>query len=598
MNQSLTTLNSYNIYHLLWTIPEDFGGMTNAVLRRATEFSRITGRHHEILTLSASDEPLIRTAALHEDGRLGTTVSIRNIWHDLAFMTDIDLRRLKGQSELNQTPSPSPRRSSDAEERRYSHRGELLQIDRYRPDGTLLASDERDVSKSGEQGGRRITLFLSDGDIQAQWNSAALFFHAWFDYLLDGSDKSAIICDSKYAGKFLVNYINKAVLKIQGIHSYHLLPGEPITGRLRPSRAAVLRNADSFDAVTVLTKAQHHDFIEANICVGNCFVVSNFVDTPDLGTIGIRQPARAALVGRLAKEKQVDQAIAAIDRAAKQYPQIHLDIFGNGSEERRLRRLVAERQLFDHVTFHGSVPDAATQFQAASFSLLTSRVEGQSLVLLESLAAGCIPVSYDIKYGPSSLIEDGHNGFLVEPGNIDQLTATIIRLVEAPASELDRMRHAGLESIEQYKPERIAEEWADLLNFCWQHRSRNTPLALDISAKLRRYAFRGDALHLKIDVDGVLPRGSVDWAAVAWVGRDPSIYGRVFGKIRRRRKAYLTFKIPTDRVRFESTLDIYVDLRIAGHVYRRRVTADAVRRPFSFGSQELYSTVKQNLSIR
>ncbi|WP_200914854.1 glycosyltransferase [Arthrobacter sp. Leaf234] len=43
---------------------------------------------------------------------------------------------------------------------------------------------------------------------------------------------------------------------------------------------------------------------------------------------------------------------------------------------------------------------------AASFTLLTSTTEGLPLVLLEAMSGGCLPIAYDIPYGPADLIED------------------------------------------------------------------------------------------------------------------------------------------------------------------------------------------------
>ena len=58
-------------------------------------------------------------------------------------------------------------------------------------------------------------------------------------------------------------------------------------------------------------------------------------------------------------------------------------------------------------------PDARRELATASFLLLTSRSEGSPLVLVEAMAAGCLPIAYDVRYGPSDLIRNGRNGFLV-----------------------------------------------------------------------------------------------------------------------------------------------------------------------------------------
>ena len=59
------------------------------------------------------------------------------------------------------------------------------------------------------------------------------------------------------------------------------------------------------------------------------------------------------------------------------------------------------------------------------YILLTSLYEGFALVIQESIANGTPVISYDIKYGPRDMIQDGVNGYLVEDGNIDQLAECI-----------------------------------------------------------------------------------------------------------------------------------------------------------------------------
>ena len=96
----------------------------------------------------------------------------------------------------------------------------------------------------------------------------------------------------------------------------------------------------------------------------------------------------------------------------------------------------AETGSAAQVVLHGYAPGAAQHFAAASFSLMTSTTEGQSLVLLESMAAGCVPIAYDIRYGPSELLVDGETGFLVPGGDVSALADTIERFLALPVKRV------------------------------------------------------------------------------------------------------------------------------------------------------------------
>src|SRR5699024_11936079 len=90
------------------------------------------------------------------------------------------------------------------------------------------------------------------------------------------------------------------------------------------------------------------------------------------------------------------------------------DIYGVADESQEsLQTLIQGLNTADSIALRGYDPRARQRFEDSSFTLLTSEYEGQGLVLLESMAAGCIPIAYDIKYGPADIITDGVDGFLV-----------------------------------------------------------------------------------------------------------------------------------------------------------------------------------------
>ncbi len=84
----------------------------------------------------------------------------------------------------------------------------------------------------------------------------------------------------------------------------------------------------------------------------------------------------------------------------------------------------------------GTSSDARRRLATASFLLLTSSLEGFPLVLVEAMAAGCIPIAYDVPYGPSDVIVSGRNGFLVPAGDLDALTRAVAEFLRLPARRI------------------------------------------------------------------------------------------------------------------------------------------------------------------
>ena len=96
----------------------------------------------------------------------------------------------------------------------------------------------------------------------------------------------------------------------------------------------------------------------------------------------------------------------------------------------------------------------------ASFLLSTATSEGLPLALVEAMAAGCLPIAYDVPYGPSDLIVDGRTGFLVPSGDEVALAAAIERLLSLPRRTVTRMRRAAMRAARAYSDDAVTRSWA------------------------------------------------------------------------------------------------------------------------------------------
>jgi poly(glycerol-phosphate) alpha-glucosyltransferase len=132
-------------------------------------------------------------------------------------------------------------------------------------------------------------------------------------------------------------------------------------------------------------------------------------------------------------------------------------VWGQGELHAKLAALI--KKLGAPVRLRGHSPDAPEEFARASFSLLTSRSEAFGNVLIESMGRGCIPISYDMPYGPSDIITDGVDGFLVAVGDQDALADKIREVVSADQSVLAPVREAGYRRALQFSDERAVERW-------------------------------------------------------------------------------------------------------------------------------------------
>jgi len=125
-----------------------------------------------------------------------------------------------------------------------------------------------------------------------------------------------------------------------------------------------------------------------------------------------RDTNKAVVVARLDPLKQVNLAIELFPLIVESIPEATLDIYGRGPEEENLRNRINELNMGNNIFLKGYTDEPLAAFNTAVLSITTSIAEGYGLTLMESICNGCPPFAFDIKYGPSEIIEDGTTGFL------------------------------------------------------------------------------------------------------------------------------------------------------------------------------------------
>ena len=101
-------------------------------------------------------------------------------------------------------------------------------------------------------------------------------------------------------------------------------------------------------------------------------------------------------------------------------------IIQNPEKKDELQNLVNENDLGNKVIIIGRIPHSEMQswFNSADFIISTSHAEAFGMAVAEAMSCGCIPIVTNI---PSlkKLTGDGSCGILFEPGNVEQLAASL-----------------------------------------------------------------------------------------------------------------------------------------------------------------------------
>lgn len=509
-------------FTFLWGVPETFGGLTSASLERASAFARQDNRPVTIITFSPHNSGKDREQALKAEGRLDKRVSILNIWEDLSTWSDTELKRMKGTTRRvpEAVEDALPHVKGNTREQRTDDAGTVLQTDHYDAHGRLMVIDRQDMNDRGTKGGRLLTLLNSEGDIVGQWRTATAFYKAWLDVVF-GENPSYVIVDSAFAGSLFRTYQKSNVIFCPVLHSNFLEDHKADARELSGGKFEILRNLDRYDRVITLTRGQQQDMLEQHLSTENLTVISNLVRDLSGSAWRNRDKTQGLMLARLVDDKRIDHVIRAVSAACESEPGLRVDIYGDGGMQSELAELIGTNNAEDHVALRGFDSNAKNRFRNASFSLLTSKQEGQGLVLLESMSAGCIPIAYDIKYGPADIITDGVDGFLVPDGDIDALANAIVKVATMDKTTLRTMRRNAIKRAKDFYEAAIVRDWAQMFAEC----SFDPVQKSAATAKLTSLTVTDTALEIKAAVEKH-PWEKTSHSYVSWRLAGKPYYGR------------------------------------------------------------------------
>ncbi|MET9226654.1 glycosyltransferase [Lentzea sp. NPDC003310] len=154
----------------------------------------------------------------------------------------------------------------------------------------------------------------------------------------------------------------------------------------------------------------------------------------------------ALFVGRLDEEKRVDEFLRALARV----PGAFGEIVGDGTCKAEWELLARDLDITDRVRFHGFVSedDLLDAYARCDLFVMPGVAELQSLATMEAMAAGKPVIAANAMALPH-LVRPGRNGWLFEPGDVNQLAQRLHTLVhDAPMRS--RMGAASREIISHH----------------------------------------------------------------------------------------------------------------------------------------------------
>lgn len=217
------------------------------------------------------------------------------------------------------------------------------------------------------------------------------------------------------------------------------------------------------DYVVTLTK-RDKELWEKGLKKINAKIVSiaNPVPYENIDNIPSLEYKTILTVGRLTHVKGFDLLINAWSKIAQQVPDWKVVIVGSGEDELMLKQMAKDLHVEDSIVFAGQQKDMDQFYRQVSFFCMSSRFEGLPMVLLEAQSYGLPIVAFDCDTGPRELINI-HNGWLVEPDNIEKLSTTLLRVINLDDRSYNTKVKDSLLNIKNFSIESTVRFWEKVI---------------------------------------------------------------------------------------------------------------------------------------
>lgn len=210
-----------------------------------------------------------------------------------------------------------------------------------------------------------------------------------------------------------------------------------------------------YDRCVVLTEEDKRDWGFKNI-----EVIPNFTNIKVIDTSVSNKRKVAVNVGRLMYQKNQTVLVEAWGIVNKKAPDWDLEIWGNGELHNELNKLICKLGLESKVRLMGVSHHIEDVYRYASFFVLSSRYEGQPLVMIEAIQSGLPCICFAVN-GVRGAIKNGVNGYIIEDMSAEALAEGILKMI-SNKDEIPDMAKRAKESAKAFEKERIMKRWTDL----------------------------------------------------------------------------------------------------------------------------------------
>lgn len=296
----------------------------------------------------------------------------------------------------------------------------------------------------------------------------------FFDEInLNAQGDNVFIADRSYiVEQALIDMVTPRKVLCYAHNVLTTVPDRPLASPLYDSVKVELASPKT-DGMILQTQAQADDLKrvsqnqKSTMVVPSAVISRAVIDQPNR-PIKQRQRHHLMTVARIHEQKHLEDTLLAFAIIKHQIPDATLSIYGYVNDPtlfKKLKQLVTTQRLTKAVKFCDYQPDLVPAYQDAVLYLATPRYEGYGLAMVDALAYGVPVLSYAIKYGPSDIIIDGENGFLIQPNDYRAMARKAVHLLQNTAV-LQEFSNKAKSSAARYSVANNWQAWEDGFQKC------------------------------------------------------------------------------------------------------------------------------------
>lgn len=213
--------------------------------------------------------------------------------------------------------------------------------------------------------------------------------------------------------------------------------------------------------IVVLTTKERNNYLKKyGIAQEKIDVIHNYTDMKEIKTPYHVDAKRIISVGRLDYAKGYELLLQVAKIVFSRHPDWKWDIYGGGDEQYKkfIFDTIRKYNLTKNVELKGNCPNVYDVYANYSIFVFTSRYEGFGLVLLEAQKAHLPIVSFDIFSGPSEMIINEKNGYLISDYNVDEMANKICHLIQNKSCRESFSAHS-CDKTYMFEKEYIIRKW-------------------------------------------------------------------------------------------------------------------------------------------